>query len=229
MKLPGLKRRPWRDLMNSSDALTDELVELMRGLQSAPIDALAERSRLAENEIAASAFGLRAVALGAATGARHVHRELTRVPSWEGDARTEDSRHDQWQSGVLQTGKYQAFTQDGAHSLFDPSHIAKWGPHEMMHRACLFYWEPGASKFDLYVGARLNEVLPVALWYGADQVARMDGGDFERHASARELGRATTNSAPSRNAASTTFDGSPATSTKSSPPSTKRCAAAAAS
>lgn len=187
----GIPKRPWRELaQDETPALVESLVVLMQSMRSIDVDDLAAQVRLPANEIAASPFGLRAVALGAATGARHVHRELTRVPTWEGDARTEDSRHDQWQSGVLQTGKYQAFTQDGAHSLFDPSHIAKWGPHEMMHRACLFFWARGASKFDLYLGARLNEVLPVALWYGADQVARMDGGDFQRHASERELGRA---------------------------------------
>ncbi|MFT5358430.1 MAG: hypothetical protein ACI9KE_005668, partial [Polyangiales bacterium] len=187
----SIPQRPWRELArDESRDLVDSLVAMMSAMQAIDVDGLAAQVRLPANEIAASPFGLRAVALGAATGARHVHRELTRVPSWQGDARTEDSNHDEWRNGVLQTGKYQAFIQDGAHSLFDPAHIAKWGPHEMMHRACLFYWDADGSNFDLYLGARLNEVLPVALWYGADQVARLDGGDFERHAGRREVGRA---------------------------------------
>lgn len=187
----AIPQRPWRELaQDKSDALIDSLVSMMQAMQGIDVDALAAQVRLPANEIAASPFGLRAVALGAATGTRHVHRELTRVPSWHGDERMEDSSHDEWRGGVLQTGKYQAFTQDGAHSIFDPAHIAKWGPHEMMHRACLFFWNANATKFDLYIGARLNELLPVALWYGADQVARLNGGDFERHAGVREVGRA---------------------------------------
>lgn len=192
----GIPRRPWRELAQAPDsdressALIESLVAMMRAMQSVDVGALAAQVQLPANEIAASPFGLRAVALGAASGATHVHRELTRVPSWDADERTEDSSHDEWRGGVLQTGKYQAFTQDGAHSIFDPAHIAKWGPHEMMHRACLFFWSEDATAFDIYLGARLNELLPVALWYGADQVARLDGIDFERHAGRREVQRA---------------------------------------
>ncbi|MFK8004401.1 MAG: hypothetical protein AB8H86_32845 [Polyangiales bacterium] len=196
----GIPRRPWRELARASNescesgALVEALVAMMQDMQRIDVGALAAQVRLPANEVAASPFGLRAVALGAATGAKHVHRELTRVPNWDGDERTDDSSHDEWQRGVLQTGKYQAFTQDGAHSIFDPAHIAKWGPHEMMHRACLFFWHEDATSFDLYLGARLNELLPVALWYGADQVARLEGVDFERHAGRygmeREVARA---------------------------------------
>lgn len=190
----GIPRRPWRELAQDepdvSGELIDSLVSMMRAMQAIDAGALAAQVRLPENEVAASPFGLRAVALGAASGAKHVHRELTRVPSWDADERTEDWSHDEWQRGVLQTGKYQAFTQDGAHSIFDPAHIAKWGPHEMMHRACLFFWDEDATNFELYLGARLNEVLPVALWYGADQVARLNDVDFERHAGRREVERA---------------------------------------
>ena len=84
---------------------------------------------------------------------------------------------------MLHTGKYQAFLQDGAYSAFDPSHIAKWGPHEQMHRACSFFWREDASDFELYLGSRLNELLPVTLWYGADQLVRLDEQDFSRLAS----------------------------------------------
>ncbi len=171
-------------------ALLDALVAMAQGLQEIDVTALAKQVHLPVDEVGASPFGLRAVAMGAIAGARHVHRELTRVPALEGDSRTEDPRHDRWEQGQLQTGKYQAFIQEGAHSLFDPSHIAKWGPHELTHRACLFFWREDATPFELYLGARLGELLPVTLWYGLDQVARLDQEDFRRDQVVRHAPRA---------------------------------------
>ncbi|MEM9860059.1 MAG: hypothetical protein AAF938_00485 [Myxococcota bacterium] len=163
--------------MTVEDRFTDRevsaLVEMCLALQEVDVGELARFVRLPESEVAATPFGLRAVALGASVGAFHVHRELTRVPVFGDDPRVYDTNHDQWQNGVLKTGKYQAFMQDGAASIFDPSHIAKWGPHEMLHRACGYFWREDARDFELYIGAYLGELLPVMLWYNADQFLRM--------------------------------------------------------
>ena len=76
----------WRELASLGDAaLSARLCEMIIALRATDIAALAEWVHLPEDEVAASPFGLRAVAMGAAAGARQVHRELIRVPSWSTD------------------------------------------------------------------------------------------------------------------------------------------------
>ena len=51
-------------------------------------------------------------------------------------------------------------------------HRRKWRPHELLHGAVGFFWREDASRFETYVGARLNELLPVVHWYGLDEIFR---------------------------------------------------------
>lgn len=191
MVVPGLQPARWRESAGWTDAAwIDALTEWTTRLREVDAGPLAERARLPLGEVIASPFGLRAVALGVAEGATTVHREVDRVLEWPGPMKTsgstDDDAHGLWERGVLRVGKYQGFLQDAPHATFDPSHVAKWGPHEMMHRACRFFWRADATPFEHYLGARLNELLPVALWYGADQVARLDETRFVRADAQRE-------------------------------------------
>jgi len=43
----------------------------------------------------------------------------------------------------------------------------------MLHRVLGFFYRPDMSRWELYMGARLNEALPVGFWYGLDRVARL--------------------------------------------------------
>lgn len=135
-------------------------------------------------EVAASPFGARAVALAANAGAALVQHELRAVIAWHeelgDDDAVRDENHGVWDRGVLGIGKYQSFLQDDPLSSFNPSHMAKWTPHELLHRVGGCCWRPGMPAWELYLGARLNEIVPVVLWYGLDEIARRDSVGFVR-------------------------------------------------
>ena len=164
-------------------ALEDALVEMCLALREGGAERwvpLANAAALPLAEVVASPFGLRAVALGVESGATSVHREVRALLPWPAPLPVGDPRHGSWFAGNLRIGKYQAFQADAPLAVFDPAHIAKWGPHELMHRAVGFFHRADMTRWEHYLGARLNEVLPVVLWYGPDQVVRLDEEDFER-------------------------------------------------
>ncbi|MBX3246796.1 MAG: hypothetical protein KF901_06425 [Myxococcales bacterium] len=173
-------------------ALVDVLVDWMLALRAPGAEGwqtLADAAGLPLGEVVASPFGLRAVALGVREGATSVRRETRAVLAWSarfGDAAVADPTHGTWTLGRLRVGKYQSFQTDAPHATYDPAHIAKWGPHELMHRAAGFFFRTDATRFEHYVGARLNELLPVVLWYGHDQLARLDEESFVRADASRE-------------------------------------------
>lgn len=147
--------------------------------------ALAASLNLPLAEVIASPFGFRMCAMGAAVGASSVAHETRRVLRWHrsfrplgedgssqhGEAQIEEGR---WQDGVLLVGKYQQFCADEPRSIYHPEQHAKWAPHELLHRACGSFFRGDASRFELYLGARLNELLPVATWYGIEHALRLD-------------------------------------------------------
>ncbi|MEZ4250145.1 MAG: hypothetical protein R3B99_18085 [Polyangiales bacterium] len=175
-----------RDSLVLPDDAVDALVRWIVSLRQGGPErwqALADAAGLPLGEVVASPFGLRAVALGVAAGATCAHVETRALLPWPerfGQAATADEAHGIWDAGRLHVGKYQSFQADAAPASFDPAHVAKWGPHEMLHRAVGFFFAPDATRFEHYLGARLNELLPVALWYGHDQVARLHEAEFVR-------------------------------------------------
>jgi hypothetical protein len=96
-----------------------------------------------------------------------------------------DPDHGVWDRGALRSGKYQGFLADEPFAIYDPSHVSKWGPHELLHRAAAFFFRAGATRWEHYLGARLNELVPVVAWYGAEQAMRLDEGAFDRAAAGR--------------------------------------------
>lgn len=186
--LPGLEgvgsdagsRR--RELSSRRDEeLTRQLVDWMLSLRTVDAAKLAQLARLPFPEVIASPFGLRAVALGVELGVSAMHRETRSILPTQGwSYGVTDPSHGRWERGTLHVGKYQSFQADSPFAVFDPQHVAKWGPHEMLHRAVGFFFREDMSRFELYLGARLNELLPVVTWYGHDQLARLDDDVFDR-------------------------------------------------
>lgn len=179
---PAARRRAVREA--SDDDLVEACVSLARSLREPDLAPLARAAGLPLAEVVASPFAVRAVALGVQVGATSRHRELRASVDWTEHLAPEvaDPEHDVWDRGVLATGKYQGFTADAPHAIYDPAHVSKWGPHEMMHRAAGFFWRPGLTRWELYLSARLNELAPVVLWYGPEQVMRLEEGAFDRKA-----------------------------------------------
>lgn len=164
----------------SDDALVERLVAMASVLRDADAEGLAREASLPLAEVVASPFGMRAVALAVREGAKSRHRELRAEPAGTADPTVADPDHGVWDRGVLRTGKYQGFYAESPFATYDPSHTAKWGPHELTHRAAGFGFDPSMSRFELYLCARLNELVPVVLWYGPDQVMRLDEARFDR-------------------------------------------------
>lgn len=173
----------------SDEALAERLVMLALGLREADAKSIAGAASLPLGEAVASPFALRAVALGVEAGASAAHLELRARPDWPSSLgvapEVADPDHGVWDRGVLKSGKYQGFLTDEALAIYDPSHVSKWGPHELMHRAASFFFRAGASRWEHYLGARLNELVPVVLWYGPEQAMRLDEREFDRAAAGR--------------------------------------------
>lgn len=167
-------------------ALEARLVNLARRARAIDASPIVKAARLPLGEVVASPFALRAVAMGVAVGASARHRELRRAIDWtettDVDPVVRDPMHDVWDGGALRTGKYQGFTAEDPFAIYDPSYVSKWGPHEMMHKAAGFFWRPSMTRWELYLGARLNELVPVVLFYGPEQIMRLDEQGFDRRA-----------------------------------------------
>lgn len=164
----------------SDGAIAERLLPMGRALREVDARALATEAGLPLGEVVASPFGMRAVAMAVREGATTRHRELRLELTGPPDPSIADPDHGVWDRGALRTGKYQGFYAESPFATFDPSHTAKWGPHELMHRAAGFCFSPSLTRFELYLAARLNELVPVVLWYGPDQVMRLDEDAFDR-------------------------------------------------
>jgi hypothetical protein len=125
----------------------------------------------------ATVTSARAMVMAARRGRAFYHHELRgRIPMppelspelevWD------DGTVPIWQDGVLVEPKYFSFMQDSPFAAYNPVHRRKWRPHELLHGAVGFYWSPNATRFETYIGARLNELLPVVHWYGFDEIFR---------------------------------------------------------
>ncbi len=74
-----------------------------------------------------------------------------------------------WRGGRLVEHKFQHFRGDNPVGSFHPGHRAKWTAHELCHGVVGFAWAPDASPLFHVLAARLNEVVPVALYYFFDE------------------------------------------------------------
>jgi len=88
------------------------------------------------------------------------------VPVWDGQTTPV------WAGGVRQEPKYFSFFTDSVLAPYNPNTRSKWRVHELLHGLVGFYWHPKMTRFAMYAGARLSELLPVVHWYGTDEVFR---------------------------------------------------------
>ncbi len=178
----------WRGLLARSDrALGDHLADIALSLRAkrSELAGWASLAGLPEGEVVASPFGARMIALGLEVGATTVQNEQRPLLPWHRSLLPEhgiaDPLHGRWHHGALRTGKYQEFCQEDPFCTYHPEHSSKWAPHEWLHRAVGFFHAADASGFERYLGARLNELLPVATWYGLEHALRLDhDGLFDR-------------------------------------------------
>jgi hypothetical protein len=178
----------WRTLLALSDeALTEHLLGIVMHERKRPAEhkKWARWAGLPEGEVCASPFGARMIALGLMQGATTVLHEQRPLVRFDKATRavglTDDPLHGTWDRGVLRTGKYEEFCQEDPFCAYHPEHSSKWAPHEWLHRAVGFFHTKTATRFERYLGARLNELLPVATWYGVEHFLRLDHeGPFDR-------------------------------------------------
>ena len=166
----------------TSSELTERLATMACALRTVDPEIIGRLADLPLAECVASPFALRAVAMGVAAGATSRHLELVEPVEHAAirDAAIDEPAHHRWERGVLRVGKYQGFMADAPFATFDPSHISKWGPHEMLHRAAGFFFARDATRWEHYLGVRLNELVPVVAWYGPEQAMRLREGEFDR-------------------------------------------------
>ena len=186
--VPGLLPASLAALRALDDvSLSDALVSWMLALRPVALEqgaSVAAMAGLPIGEVVASPAAFRAVCLALQSGATTVHHEARAPIAWEeaqrGGDEVENLLNGVWDAGVLHIGKYQSFKQDEPFATYNPNHVAKWAPHELLHRACGFFWADGMSRFELYITSRINETLPVALWYGWDECCRLKSPGFDR-------------------------------------------------
>jgi len=186
--VPGLSLSSLGALRALNDgSLVEALVSWMLALRPVAREqgaAIASMAGLPIGEVVASPAAFRAVCLALQSGATTVHHEARAPIAWEesqrGGDEVENLLNGVWDAGILHIGKYQSFKQDEPFATYNPNHVAKWAPHELLHRACGFFWADGMSRFELYATSRINETLPVALWYGWDECCRLQSRGFDR-------------------------------------------------
>jgi hypothetical protein len=182
--LPALPASSIDRLIRKDDASLGRLLAAHAwSLRAAARDegpALAAFLNLPLAEVLASPFAFRMCAMGAQLGATSVAHESRRVLRPHRSIAV-DEAHAGWRDGVLHASKYQQFAADEPRSIYHPEQHAKWAPHELLHRACGYFFRADASRFEIYLGARLNEILPVATWYGIEHCLRLnESAAFDR-------------------------------------------------
>ncbi|RDV37672.1 hypothetical protein DV096_11145 [Bradymonadaceae bacterium TMQ3] len=166
-----------RRWLPTPEALVGALESNMEAGEPAGLRALAPQMGAPEIDLTVTPLTARATMLGALSGRAFYHHELRlRQPMpehlepeltvWQAGTTPE------WSDGVLAEPKYFSFFQDAPFPAFNPNHRRKWRAHELLHGASKFFWHPQMTRFELYVSARLNELLPIIHWYGFDEIFR---------------------------------------------------------
>ena len=188
-RVPGLVRphnlkgiAALRELAERTDAtLVEDLLQWCLELRqhASPLESVLEGVvGVPVAEMTASPFAFRASVMGLNLGVGAVHEECRTQGHWPRHLNSDDPSievgGDIWNHGKLLVRKYASFCQDFPFLSFHPEHSSKWTPHEMIHRVLGFFFRNDMTRFECYLGTRLNESIPVALWYGLDRLARLD-------------------------------------------------------
>ncbi|QDG50935.1 hypothetical protein FIV42_09370 [Persicimonas caeni] len=166
-----------RDWLPAPDAIVDACDDLAAAGEPDGLVDLLEGMGAPVLDMVVTPLSARASLLAAQGGRAFFHHELRkRVPMPEDQhpelAVWEAGTVPTWQDGVLEEPKYFSFFQDAPFPAFNPNHRRKWRAHELLHGALKFFWHPEMTRFEMYVGARMNELLPVVHWYAFDEIFR---------------------------------------------------------
>lgn len=180
--LPSLRAfeepRSW---LPDGEALVDALIDTIENFPgdkaTAEIATLAREMGVPTLDLVPTVLAYRAALLGAREGRSFYHHELRRrlpmpkelepeVAVWQGGTTPV------WSDGVLAEPKYFSFFQDAPLPAYNPNHRRKWRAHELLHGASKWFWHPEMSRFEFYVSARLNELVPIIHWYHLDEIFR---------------------------------------------------------
>lgn len=128
-------------------------------------------------DLVVTPLSARAAVLGAQCGRAFYHHELRARVEMPAGLEPEISvwgagTVPEWRAGILEEPKYFSFFQDAPLVAYNPNHRGKWRAHEILHGAQGFFWHPRMTRFEFYLGARVNELLPVVHWYGLDEILR---------------------------------------------------------
>ena len=178
LDLPPLPDGPW-DAPETWLPSAEQLVEGARSTLAAlpALDGIFAELGAPPADFLTAPYEARATLLGAAAGRAFFHHEANaylpviedaapELAVWDGETVPE------WQAGVLEEPKYFGFAQDAPLTAFHPNHRRRWRPHEQLHGAVGWFWRPDQTRFEAYLGARLNELLPVVHWYGTAELLR---------------------------------------------------------
>lgn len=157
----------------------DELVEALRSSSLVGDHEVLDLTGAPPRELMSSPMSTRASLIAASTGRAFFHHERRVRPIWPEHLHPELPVWDrpgqlspEWVEGVLSEPKYFSFFLDAPIASYNPNHRGKWRSHELLHGAVGFFFHPEQTRFDVYVGARLAELLPVIHWYGLDEMFR---------------------------------------------------------
>jgi hypothetical protein len=166
-----------RDWLPSPDEVVDACAEAIVAGEPQGLTTFLSELGVPVLDMIVTPLSARAALLGAETGRAFYHHELRRRIPMPKELEPEIAVWDAgtvpyWESGVLVEPKYFSFFQEAPLPAFNPNHRRKWRSHELLHGAAKFFWHPQMTRFEFYVSARLNELMPIIQWYGLDEVFR---------------------------------------------------------
>ena len=173
---PDFQKRPshW---LPSPQMLVEGCANLMVTPPSEHMQELFAQMGVPSLDLMVTALSSRVGLLAAARGQAYFHHELRgRLPMPRGlepeRVAWEEGTLPVWEEGILTEPKYFSFFLDAPFSPYNPNHRRKWRAHELLHGVVGIFWSPQMTRFEAYMGARLDELLPIIHWYGLDEIYR---------------------------------------------------------
>jgi hypothetical protein len=166
-----------RDGLVDPELLADALIEFARTFEPGDLLESLEGVGAPALDMVVTPMSARAALLGMREGKAFYHHELRRripmPPELEPSLQVWDGGTvPMWREGILEEPKYFSFFQEAPLASYNPNHRRKWRAHELLHGAVGFFWRPDITRFEGYLSARINELLPVVHWYGFDEMFR---------------------------------------------------------
>ncbi len=180
-----------RDWLPSPEELVEACAQSIADGEPEGLSELAGGFAAPTIDLTATPLTARATIMAAGHGRAFYHHELRRrlpmPPPLEPEVSVwEAGTTPVWSDGVLAEPKYFSFFQDAPLPAYNPNHRRKWRAHELLHGVSRFFWHPQMTRFEFYISARLNELLPVVHWYHLDEIFRTRCADHEDQVLHRE-------------------------------------------